>query len=163
MHHDEDDHDVIEELDIDTGKLRMSWKTLAVVLGTLVGAVVAIMQVLTTLVTQSDLRKASVDSNGHPLYAPYSDSIQVGKNTQAIDDLKARMTAIESKLDKSSEKLDRSSEAQRSLAQKLDFLIEQKLLESSRTSTGRADVQKAAAKVRQATPPNQPDPLPGLE
>lgn len=162
-HDEEEGVEHVEALDIDTGKLRMSITMFVTIIVTLIGGVVFVMNVLSTLVTQTDLKKASTDGSGNPLYAPFSVGVQVGKNTQSISELDRRMNAIESKIDKTGQKLDDSRDAQRQLSSKLDFLIEQRILESSRTSTGRSDVQKAAAKVRQASPTNLPDPLPGLE
>lgn len=125
-------------LNVDTGGLRMSFGTFVTLIVSLIGGVVTLATFITNLATRDDLERPARDLR--------ETTQQVEAQARTIEALKATLAA--------------QAQGQEAIRARLDFLIEQKLLQEESDPRAVRASRKAAAKVRERA--GEDDPLNGL-
>lgn len=135
-------------VNIDTGGLRMGFGTFIALVTGLIGAVVTVATFVTNIATRDDLTRPARDADGQLISAPYKTAEQVAAHERTIEALRETLKA--------------QAQEQKAVRARLDFLIEQRLLQEENDPRAVRASRKAAAKVRERAGEEDADPLSGI-
>lgn len=155
----------IPSIDIETGKLRIGFKTFVSIIVAIIAAVVAVVTFGVNLATSADVDKALTKHSQSPhmdggklVSAPASIIPKVEENKSEIKALKTEQESI-------SKKIDQINTNQSYMRARIDFMIERELIETRGDPTARSATKRAARKVRERAAKSnvKGDPLSGIE
>jgi uncharacterized coiled-coil protein SlyX len=125
----------------------MGFGTFLALVTSIIGAVVTVATFVTNIATRDDLTRPAYDAHGQLISAPYEVAKQVEAQARTIEALKATLAA--------------QVDEQKAVRARLDFLIEQRLLQEANDPRAVRASRKAAANVRERAGEDA-DPLSGI-